>query len=199
MTQRHLAAGFTLLEILVALVVLGFLMVGLTQGTRFGLRAWGMQTRMIDQRGELDAVDRTMRRLVARMDPGSPTRDSTLRGTGSRVAFRSDLPMAAAGPASRRADMLLTVDGAHRLVLRWTPHLHAARFGPAPAPEDAELLRGVDRIEVSYWAGGGAVWQTTWTGRDLPALIRFRIVFPEGDPRRWPDIVAAPVLDRPER
>ena len=72
--------------------MLGFLIVGLSEGTRFGLQAWHMQTRVIGGRGELDAVDRTMRTLVAQMDPGSATRDSTLRGTATRVAFTSDLP-----------------------------------------------------------------------------------------------------------
>jgi general secretion pathway protein J len=33
------SAGFTLLEILVALIVFGFVMVGLTQGVQFGLHA----------------------------------------------------------------------------------------------------------------------------------------------------------------
>lgn len=189
--------GFTLLEILVALVVMGFLMVGLSEGTRFGLRAWAMQNRDIERYGDLDAVDRTMRRLIARMDPGSATRGATLRGTVSGVAFTSDLPMAAPDGASSRADMLLTVDAAHRLVLRWIPHLHAIRFGPAPQSQEAELLPGVDRIEFGYWPAGGQHWQSNWTGRDLPALIRLRIVFAAQDPRSWPDIIAAPLLDRP--
>ncbi len=195
MSARH-PAGFTLLEILVALVVLGFLMVGLSEGTRFGLRAWKMQTQLADERGGLDAVDRTICDLVTHMDPGSATRASTLQGSASRVAFTSDLPMAAAGLPSRRADMLLTVDAAHSLVLLWTPHLHAKRFGPAPPPQQAELLQNVDRIEVLYWKINSGGWRKTWTGRDLPGLVRFRIVFRAGDWRRWPDIVAAPVLDR---
>jgi prepilin-type N-terminal cleavage/methylation domain-containing protein len=37
--------GFTLLELLVALVVLGLLVVGLNQGVRAGLTMWGAQTR----------------------------------------------------------------------------------------------------------------------------------------------------------
>jgi general secretion pathway protein J len=189
--------GFTLLEILVALVVMGFLMIGLSQGTRFGLQALAMQSRDIDRYGDLDAVDRTTRRLIARMDPGSATRNATLRGTASSVAFTSDLPMAASGGSASRADMLLIVDASHRLTLRWTPHLHATRFGPAPRPQEAELLQGVDRIEFGYWQTGGSNWQAAWTGRDLPALIRLRIVFPTQDPRSWPDIVAAPLLDRP--
>jgi prepilin-type N-terminal cleavage/methylation domain-containing protein len=36
-------AGFTLLEILIALAILGFILLSLGQGLRFGLTAWGIQ------------------------------------------------------------------------------------------------------------------------------------------------------------
>jgi len=90
------AAGFTLLEILVALVVLGFLMVGLSQGVRFGLTAWGMQERLINQRGDLDAVDRALRQLVARMDPGTRADPPRVTGTQAEFAFTAALPLIAA-------------------------------------------------------------------------------------------------------
>ena len=48
-------SGFTLLEMLVVLVVLGFLMVGLTQGVRAGLTMWGAQTRRVGETADLDA------------------------------------------------------------------------------------------------------------------------------------------------
>ena len=39
--------GFTLLEMLAVLAVLGLLLAGLSQGIRFGLRAWDMQAREV--------------------------------------------------------------------------------------------------------------------------------------------------------
>jgi general secretion pathway protein J len=192
----HREEGFTLLEILVALVVLGFLVIGLTEGVHFGLRAWELQARMIGRREDLDAVDRTLRRLVETMDPGTSGDPLTLQGNPASLAFTAELPMTSSLPI-QRADVGLGVDAAHRLVLRWTPHLHAIRFGPAPAAQTSELLRGVDRLEVAYWgsaAGGG--WQNRWNQDGLPGLIRIRLIFVKGDPRHWPDIVAAPMRDR---
>ena len=186
------AAGFTLLEILVALVVLGFLMVGLSQGVQFGLTAWGMQERLINQRGDLDAVDRALRQFVARMDPGTRTDPPRVAGTQAEFTFTAALPLIADGGS---ADMLLAVDPAHRFTLRWIPHLHARRTSLPPPPHVEELLNGVARVQFAYWrpSPGGGSWVGTWDGKSLPALVRVRIVFPEGDRRHWPDIVAAPL------
>lgn len=184
-------AGFTLFEVLVALAVLGFTMVGLAQGARFGVRAWDMQGRVIDKRSELDAVDRALRRFIERADPGGGKEPASLQGTADHVAFTSELPAAASG-AARRADMVVLVSGG-RLVLRWAPHLHVRRLGPRPAPAEEELLRGVRRAEFAYWSPTGG-WVGAWSEQALPALVRVRLVFPEGDRRRWPDVVAAPLL-----
>ena len=47
-------SGFTLMETLVALVVLGFIVAGLAQGLRFGLVAWDRQAVVIDRDGAPD-------------------------------------------------------------------------------------------------------------------------------------------------
>ena len=186
-------AGFTLLELLVALVVLGFILSGLGQGVRYGLRATAAQDRLIAERGEIDAVDRALRRLIEQMEPGTPREGPSLRGGAGRMAFVSRLP-AAAG-SGRRADLLLQVN-AGRLVLLHRPRLHAVRFGPPPPMTETELLRGVLRIEVAYWPRGPAPgWVDVWDLAALPALVRIRVVFPAGDRRHWPDIVAAPVRE----
>ena len=186
-------AGFTLLELIVGLVVLGFILAGLSQGVRFGLRASETQSRLVDSRSELDAVDRALRRLLVDADPGTSHDPPTLQGGPARIVFVSTLPAAVAGRPGEQADIALAVDGGHRLVLRWSPHLHAQRTAPPPPPGEAELLRGVDHIELAYWMNG---WQSGWTAANLPALIRLRITFSPDDPRRWPDLVVAPLRGR---
>jgi len=58
---------------LVALVVLGFLMIGLTQGVRAGLALWDAQTRRVGETAELDATARTLRRLLSGIAPAPPS------------------------------------------------------------------------------------------------------------------------------
>ena len=63
--------GFTLLEILVVLAVLGILFAGLAQGGRFVSLAWDRHVRLIEQNADLDTVDRLLRSIIERAKPGS--------------------------------------------------------------------------------------------------------------------------------
>lgn len=188
-------AGFTLLEILVALTVLGFLMAALAGGVQFGLKSWDLQDRFIDDRGDLDSIDRLLRQLIGRMDPGSDIVAPTIFGTRTSFDFTTDLPDGAASAETRHADVRLTVDAGHRLLLRWTPHMHARASGPPPPPHSVVLLSGVDHLDLSYWRAP-AGWVGEWRTREPPELVRIGIAFIAGDARHWPLIVAAPMRER---
>jgi prepilin-type N-terminal cleavage/methylation domain-containing protein len=192
--------GFTLLEILVALAVLGFVLVMLSQGVQFGLQAWRSQARIAAERGDLDTVGRTLRNLVGRMDPGGQAAGARVVGDDRTLAFTTDLPLAAVQPANRHADVSLSVDSAHRLSLFWVTHFRNW-LGPARVPAQATLADGVDHLDVSYWqspvGGKPGAWLARWDGRvALPGLVKFRIVFTDRR-RHWPDIVTAPMRERP--
>lgn len=188
--------GFTLLELLVALAVFGLLLAGLMQVTQYGLRALDTQMRILGRSEDLDAVDRALRRMIAVMDPGDSLAPPPFAGSRDKVQFVTVLPDAAAGLPVRRVEAGLLVDSSHRLVLRWRPWIHAVRLRPAPPPVETELLRGVQGLELAFWHPESG-WVGSWRNEDLPALIRIRVLFPPGDLRHWPDIVAAPALRRP--
>ncbi|HYZ31472.1 MAG TPA: hypothetical protein VE684_04215, partial [Crenalkalicoccus sp.] len=182
-----------MLEVLVALSVLGFLVLGLTQGMRFGLAAWDAQSRVAGIYGDLDVVDRALRRVVEQIVPTKDTSRPAIRGTARGFECVTALPVAAEALPSRQVMAAVRVDRS-RLVLRWVPYRHARRLGPLPLPEETELLRGVERLELAYWsAAAGAGWLSTWNRIEPPGLVRIRLVFSEGDRRHWPDIVVAPM------
>jgi general secretion pathway protein J len=192
-------SGFTLLEILVALVVLGFLMVGLTQGVRAGLTMWGAQTRRVGETADLDAGARVLRRLLSGIS--LPSAGGVLGASSTEkfealpesLTFVGDLPTGFG--TTRRADITLELHEG-RLVLRWTPRRHELSIAPPPEPIETELIRGVERFDLAYWGspsvGEPAGWQSRWDSRDIPELIRVRLGFAKGDRRRWPDLIAAP-------
>ena len=189
--------GFTLIEVVIALTVLGFLFVGLVQGVRFGLVAWSAEMRRTGGGDDLRTVDNTLRHVIEGMDPGDDLNRARFVATSDWLDCITALPYASGAAPSRRMRATLRVDADHRLVLRWSPSVRARRLRPQPAaPTETELLRGVSHIELAFWRPGGD-WVGSWQSADLPALVRVRLRFPPGDPRRWPDIVAAPGLDRP--
>lgn len=190
--------GFSLLELLVALVVLGLLIVSLSQGTQFGLRAWGIEQAMGSRVSGLETTDRALRLLFGRASPGDPaSRGDALTGDAHEASFVTTLPDGYGAPVTHEADVTLLVDR-RRLELRWRPHYRRWISAP-PAPAVISLVEGVDHIEVGYWSDGtqGQRWSSAWTGPDLPHLVRVRVVFRPGDSRRWPDIIVAPMRERP--
>ena len=136
--------GFTLLEMLVSLVVLGFLVVGLTQGVRAGLRLWDAQTLRIGETGELDAGARVLRALLSGiwvppqggLGRGAPGK-TDIEGHADSLAFRGDLPTGLG--TTRLANITLELRE-RRLVLRWSPHRHELTNAPEPEPVETELI-----------------------------------------------------------
>jgi general secretion pathway protein J len=194
--KQRTQAGFTLLETLVALLVLGFLMTGLVQGLRLGVVAWQMQTRKLTEQGDADASDRVLRGLIARMDPGgfSPQR-APFVGTARGLVFITTLPESAGPLAAREADVTLGVSESHEMQLLWQTH-YRNRVGQPPPPDRAVLRRDVDHLEIAYWQTPKTGWQPAWVERALPKLIRIRVVPTRGGGPAGADIVIAPMRDR---
>lgn len=182
-------AGFTLLEVLVVLLILGLIVAGLAGGTRLGLAAIGAQSKAAAEYRDLEPVDRALRRLVVNISLPADDRKPGL--VGEPTGFACVTAMSAAGGPPSRVDAYVALDAAHRIVLRWSPHLHAERLAPRPAPAEEVLLQGVDRLEVSYLSPDRTGWLRSWSRVDLPALIRIRLLFAPGDPRHWPPIIVA--------
>ena len=146
---------------------------------------------------DLRTLDNTLRHVIEGMDPGDDLNPARFVATSDWLDCITALPYASGSTPSRHMRATLKVNADHRLVLRWSPSVHARRLRPQPAaPTETELLRGVSHIELAFWRPGGD-WVSSWQRADLPALVRVRVRFPPGDPRHWPDIVAAPGLDRP--
>ena len=201
--KREAESGFTLLETIVALTVLGFLMIAIIQGVRTGLVFWNLQTRRIATTAELDSTARVLRTVLTTMpiQPaalGAPV-SMGFEGRADTITLVGQLPSGLG--STRRVDMMIYLK-ASRIVISWTPHRHDPPEVAKPTPTATELIRGVDRLEFAYWGSAGeglpSAWLARWDGPDLPKLIRVRVRFASGDDRHWPDLIAAPGLWSPE-
>lgn len=203
MANRHAENGFTLLETLVALVVLGLLIIALAQGVRSGLDFSKAQARRIATTAELDSTARVLRTILTTIpiQPASLGDPASMgfQGRSDQLTLVGELPTGLG--VGRRADMIIG-RRADRIVISWTPHRHAVLEAAKPAPVVTELIRGVDRLEFAYWGSetenAPPGWLTRWDGPVLPELIRIRVGFRKGDNRHWPDLIAAPQLWNPE-
>ncbi len=190
------SSGFTLIEVIIALVVLGFILAALAQAFRFGTTAWSLENRLADNAAQLERMDRVLRRLIEQASPPVAADDKPLAGEEHRLTMMTLLPDQPETQPIRHAQVALGVDDRHRLVLRWRPHPNATSLGPTPPQREIILAEGVGRIDLAYRAGAadGGKWSKNWTDSTLPALVQIHFVL-IAEKRRWPDMAVATMLD----
>lgn len=178
-------AGYTLLEMLVALVVFGLVMAGIAQTYRFGLTAWSAGGRNAAGAESMAALDAALARMIADAQPGSMT------GQAGGLAFTTHLPPGAGVSGLADTTIVLAPDGT--LTLRYGPHPAGIPLTPQPPPRTEPLASGVSGFSASYFVpqrNGPPVWSSSWSGNSLPLLVRLHLQFAGG--QDWPDLVTAP-------
>jgi general secretion pathway protein J len=181
--RRSGIAGFTMLEALVAVTLMGVILAAMGYITAQWLPSWNRGFMRV-QRGELFAV--ALNRLAADLAAAefvTPNRDSKLpvfEGTPTAVT----LVRSAVGPNTEPGlEVVRIAEGTDRqgiaLVRTRTPF---APFGAGDVSasqlsfaDPVVLLRAPFRVSFSYSSGDGA-WQDTWQNSDrLPAAVRFLV------------------------
>ena len=195
-------AGFTLIELLVSLMVLGMSASMLVAGLN---TAWLVSPDRIDRSSGDESVVAAQMILRFRIERLAPvvrldSSDAIVDAQGDARVFSFYAP-----PLSRHApDALqryrLMLTSSRDLILYSATGLNdvidirdPSLSGWAPT----RLLSGVDQMTITYFGpdriSQNEQWQTRWIDRpQLPALIRIRLGFVNGDKRQWPDLVIRP-------
>ncbi len=184
-------AGFTLLETIVMLVVVGLLVTGLAEGTRAGLATWSAERRWSGE-AEVAGTARVLRGLIEAMDPGDPSAPLAVTGSANTLVFATDLPVVPPGQRTREATVELGLQ-ARTLQLRWTPRLPSPLRPPVRHTDI--LATGISSLDLAYWRDGA--WSGHWAGDGIPELVRIRIAREPGTGPAFADIIAAPARTPP--
>lgn len=182
--------GYSLLELVIALALLGFIALATSGGVQFGARAWEASEAKVESIERVQGAQNLLRTLLQRampreLDPSFAVDLDLFRGSATALAFTASAPSAFGAEGLTRFELRVDGErGARRLVLSWQG---ANKGGEA---RSQTLIGGADSIAIAYGArdqGATVVWSDTWQDRSgAPALVTIRAAFPKGSGRSWP-------------
>lgn len=195
-------AGFTLVELLIAVTLLALVMLIASGGLRLGARAWEMGERRLDAGADLAHVHAFLARVLEQAYPALADAQSNLidfDGREDALTLLSPMPRALGGGGFARMQLAMSrTPGASMLVVRWRREL-GSHAQANPAFEQSVLTAGVRGLTFAYYgsdqAGEPPYWHPSWRQRkSLPMLIRVRIAFEAQEDRTWPELIVKPAL-----
>ncbi len=210
--RRHREAGFTLLELLISLTLLGGLGVVMFGGLWYGLQTWHRATVFDERADDMTVVRHALDQALGRAYPlylgtqKPPTTDVATApaaqekpgiafiGTPSAIQFLAPTPQSLGGGGMTRFQLRVTPSEnavGYSLIMRAQPEL-------TNSPDQwitSTILDHAKEILFSYYTGNidssvSPKWLKHWEHQAmLPKLIRMSVVFPGF---KWPDVTIAP-------
>lgn len=206
-TRNGRVAGFTLLELLIAMSLLGFILALLFAGMRLGARSWDAGEARVEKSAHLSALQVFLRRELSQAIPYKWKKkpDMNLAFIGQPGFIRMVAPLSVrSGPGGLfqiGLDLARNEEGPGQLVMRTAmPDVNSVDFNPLALAEPIVLAEQVEELSFAYFGADSKdsppYWQEQWGIRDtqqrLPLLIRLRLRFSDGRP--FPDLVVAPLI-----
>jgi general secretion pathway protein J len=200
----HSAAGFTLLELLIGVAVLGLLMGMLFGGLRLASHQVEWRTARLDRGSRVSLVQGFVRRSLADARPleiagpragvSGPTVALAFDGTAEELEFVGPAPESAESGGLELIGLGLVRHGAGG-ALSLRVRAYDAGAGGATAPlRETLVLEGVRQAQFAYFGVTAGEteprWHETWRQLPyLPALVRLTLTLSGGE--KVPDLVVA--------
>ena len=203
--RRARQSGFTLVEVVVAMVLLGAMMVLLYAGLTFALRSWDAGDVNGRRTAERRLGENFLRRELGELFP-MRWKDATqvklaFEGGRDRLRFVSSRPAGLTLGGLSLVGLEVERDGANRagdLVMRRAmPDDESTDFGPLDRGERHVIIPGVESVTFGYFGAendfGEPKWHDIWTfDSRVPQMVRLRVKAADGS--HLPEMVTRVLL-----
>lgn len=197
--------GFTLLELLIGMVLLGMILTLLFGGLRLGSRSWDSGDKRADDSAQLRAIHGFMRRELGQAFPlrWKKEVDTRLAFAGAHDALKFVAPLP--GQVSAGGLYLLGLelengeDGQRLIMKRALTDPAAKDFSSMEQGEKSVLAEHIEKMSISYFGSltpeNEPGWQEKWDDpQRLPLLVRIQVKL--SDWRDWPDLVIPLIVEK---
>ena len=195
-------AGFTLVELVVAMALLGIMMLLLYSGLTFSMRSWDAAetagSRATDQRIGVHFLRRELGETFPMRWKEPTILKFAFEGKAHTLRFVSSRPAGLQAGGLSLVGLAVEEQGDRRrsLVMRRAmPDDEAADFGPLDRSEDKPtvLVANVRQVDFSYFGSQNDFTDPTWVEEwphqsRMPLMVRMRVTLADGSP--LPDMVA---------
>lgn len=184
--------GFTLIEIVLAMVLLAAMMLLLWQGLNFSLRSWDAADTVGRGAADRRIGEAFLRRELSELFPmrfRDPTRVVVaFLGYHDGMRFVSSRPAGAALGGLSLVGLEVMGDartGRNLVMRRAPPDSDANNWDPIAKAEPTVLISGVDSIELSYFGRENDFmdpsWRDEWKPLDrIPQIVKLRVRLADG-------------------
>jgi general secretion pathway protein J len=195
--MRVREAGYTLVELLASLVIIGMVSMMMLSGITAGRRVWERADIANAQGESISGAQMLLRQRVERAFPATrydkiPTY-ADFFGAANGVSFLSPPRDIHAPSGLIRYTLALAPNG--DLVLSALSDL---AIDPKAPGDPLVLLHNVQQLDIAYFGVAPPdkvpAWHEQWQFQaTLPLLMRVRVQFPPEDTRAWPDLLIKPI------
>lgn len=196
--------GFTLLEMMIALTLLGVLLILVYSSLNLGIRAWDSGDRRVAEASHQRIVQGFLRRELGQVFPvrwrGIPESKIAFEGSKQEIRFVTSLNLGASAKEGglQWAHLYLAEESrngqrGHTLFLRREPFdLQAKDWSGLDDAKPTRLIEGIKEMEISYFGAENDVADPKWTNEwsnPLRVPRSIRLVFKSDSGREIPDLL----------
>ncbi len=206
-TSRHCAQGFTLLEIMVAMVVLSLIMTTAFGALRMGERSWEAGLARSTETETLRTVAGVLQRQFNQILPLTWIEDTqtfiTFSGDHQQLRFIAPAPQHHGATGLFEFTLVVKMDTGNAQLVLYYRLYDPGNEGFAPDHSDRQRMVLVDNLNTASFAYYGSPvagdpprWHSQWSteAEAFPRLVRARLgtgTDKGTGPRPWPDLLLA--------